>query len=224
MRETWRASELQFTAQPKPINRRKMMTRGKRTWEGLEAETATRPSVTVEAICSKFADCFQVRLTEVGLLRLEALALRFIFPRELVHARSIPLNSTAVAARTARSRRAELFNKFLGIPHWNTFERIRLHEAEKDAPTAIQKLMSAPIAKNGAVVGVIQISRKGATPRSAGPDFKHEDLQRLVLAASDIAYVLPLLAMPDRRVPFHRLKFWNHALGTDVAANLSQKR
>jgi hypothetical protein len=92
-----------------------MMTMGKQTREGLEAETATRPSVTVEAICSKLADCFQVRLTEIGLLRLEALALRFIFPRELVDAGSIPLNSTAVAARTARSRRAELFNQFAGF-------------------------------------------------------------------------------------------------------------
>jgi len=171
-----------------------MMTMGKQPPEGLEAEIATRPSVSVEAICSKFADCFQVRLTEIGLLRLEALALRFIFPRELVHAGSIPLNSTAVAARTVRSRRAELFNQFVGIPHWNLFERIRLHKIEKDAPTVIHKLMSAPIvAKNGAVVGVIQISRKGATPRSAGPDFKHEDLQRLVLMASDIAHILPLL-------------------------------
>ena len=170
------------------------MTMGKQTREGLEAEIATRPSVTVEAICSKFADCFQVRLTEIGLLRFEALALRFIFPRELVHAGSIPLNSTAVAARTARSRRAELFNQFAGIPHWNIFERIRLHKPGKDAPPVIQKLMSAPIvAMNGAVVGVIQISRKGATPRLAGPDFKPEDLQRLVLMASDIAHVLPVL-------------------------------
>jgi hypothetical protein len=200
-----------------------MMTMGKQTLEGLEAETATRPSVTLEAICSKFVDCFQVRLTEIGLLRLEASALRFVFPRELVHAGSIPLNSNAVAARTARSRRAELFNQFVGIPHWSIFERIRLHEAEKDAPTVIQKLMSAPIiATNGAVIGVIQISRKGATPHAAGPDFKREDLQRLVLAASDIAQVLPLLAMPDRRVPFHKLKFCTHAQGTDDAASLSQ--
>ncbi len=201
------------------------MTMGKQPPEGLEAEIATRPSVSVEAICSKLADCFQVRLTEIGLLRLEALALRFIFPRELVHAGSIPLNGTAVAARTARSRRAELFNQFVGVPHWHLFERIRLQKIEKDAPTVIQKLMSAPVvAENGAVVGVIQISRKGATPRSAGPDFKHEDLQRLVLAASDIASVLPLLAMPDQGVPFHRLKSWNHALGTDVAASLSRTR
>ena len=74
MCEPWRALERQFTAQPKPINRSKMMTMGKQTREGLEAEIATRPSVTVEAICSKFADCFQVRLTEIGLLRFEALA------------------------------------------------------------------------------------------------------------------------------------------------------
>jgi hypothetical protein len=179
-----------------------MMTMGKQTREGLEAETATRPSVTVEEICSKFADSFQVRLTEIGLLQLETSVLRFIFPRELVHAGSIPLNSNAVAARTARSRCAELFNQFAGIPHWNIFERIRLQAAEGDTPTVIQKLMSAPIvAKSGAVVGVIQISRKGATPLAAGPDFRHEDLRRLVSAAADIAHVLPLLTLPDRKVP-----------------------
>lgn len=194
------------------------MTMGKQTREGLEAETATRPSVTVEAICENLANSFQVRLTEIGLLRLEASALRFIFPRELVHAGSIPLNSTAVAARTVRSRRAELFNQFVGTLHWSIFERMRLHAAEKGAPTVIQKLMSAPIiAKNGAVIGVIQISRKGATPHAAGPDFRYEDLQRLVSAASDIAHVLPLLAIPDRKVPFHRLKFCSNTLATDVA-------
>jgi hypothetical protein len=149
-----------------------MMTTGKQTREGLEAEPATRPSVIVEAICEKLADSFQVRLTEIGLLRLEALALRFIFPRELDHAGSIPLNSTAVAARTVRSRRAEQFNQFAGTPHWSISERMRLHAAEKDAPAVIQKLMSAPmVAENGAVVGVIQVSRKGATPLAAGPDW-----------------------------------------------------
>ena len=172
------------------------MTTGNPTGEALGAVAATRPLVTPELVCSQLADCFKVCLTEVGLLRLENAVLQFIFPRELAHIGPIPLNSNAVAARTARSRHAELFNQFVGIPHWNIFERIRLHEAAKDAPTVIQKLMSAPIiAKNGAVVGVLQISRKGATHHAAGLDFQHEDLQRLVLAASNIAHVLPLLAM-----------------------------
>jgi hypothetical protein len=178
------------------------MTTGNPTGEALGAVAATRPLVTPELVCSRLADCFKVRLTEVGLLRLENAVLEFIFPRELAHIGPIPLNSNAVAARTARSRHAELFNQFVGIPHWNIFERIRLQEVAKDAPTVIQKLMSAPIiAKNGAVVGVLQISRKGATPHAAGPDFQHEDLRRLVLAASDFALVLPLLAMRIEGAP-----------------------
>ena len=52
------------------------MTMGKQTREGLEAETATRPSVTVEANGSKFADPFQFQVTVIGLRRIKASAPR----------------------------------------------------------------------------------------------------------------------------------------------------
>ncbi len=48
----------------------------------------------------------------------------------------------------------------------------------------IQKIFSAPIFAADFVVGVIQISRKGANSKSAGPDFTSEDLGK-ALALSD---------------------------------------
>jgi hypothetical protein len=44
--------------------------------------------------------------------------------------------------------------------------------------------MSAPVlATNGAVVGVIQVSRKAPRPAAAGPDFTSDDLRKLESAA-----------------------------------------
>jgi len=40
-----------------------------------------------------------------------------------------------------------------------------------EAVEAIQKMISAPILLDGKVIGVIQVSRKGANPASAGLDF-----------------------------------------------------
>jgi Ser/Thr protein kinase RdoA (MazF antagonist) len=40
--------------------------------------------------------------------------------------------------------------------------------------------MSAPVlAKNGEVIGVIQVSRKAPRPAAAGPDFTPDDLRKL---------------------------------------------
>jgi hypothetical protein len=54
-------------------------------------------------------------------------------------------------------------------------------------PSPIQKLMSVPILdQNAAVIGVIQISRKGVDPRFS-QDFSREDLHDLELAAGVLA-------------------------------------
>jgi len=40
--------------------------------------------------------------------------------------------------------------------------------------------MSAPVlARNGEVIGVIQVSRKAPRPAAAGPDFTPDDLRKL---------------------------------------------
>lgn len=143
---------------------------------------------TPEKLCAELADIFRVRRDEVALLRLQGRMLQFIFPAELRAAGAIPLSSSAVAARTATSRKAEVFNSFVRVKHSSVFEMVKLGN-EEAAPNpevrVIQKLMTAPVlGKNGAVVGVVQISRKGATLAAAGPDFSAEDLELLERAGS----------------------------------------
>ncbi|MFZ0288543.1 MAG: GAF domain-containing protein [Candidatus Sulfotelmatobacter sp.] len=134
---------------------------------------------TPESICACVAKIFRVSETEVALLELGGSLLNFLYPAELKTAGAIPLSSSAVAARTARTQQAELFNGFTQVKHFSIFELVKLGASGLDAQV-IQKLMSAPIlAENGEVIGVIQVSRKAPRPAAAGPDFTPDDLRKL---------------------------------------------
>src|SRR5579872_7045101 len=137
-------------------------------------------------LCTVLAKIFRVQYTEVALLRLEEGLLRFVFPEHLRTSGAIPLSSKAVAAHTALSKKAEIFNNFARVKHASIFETIKPEtngSNEPAAPSPIQKLMSVPImGQDSVVVGVIQISRKGLDPRFA-QDFSREDLHDLELAA-----------------------------------------
>jgi GAF domain len=112
-------------------------------------------------------------------LELGGSLLSFLYPAELKTAGAIPLSSSAVAARTARSKQAEIFNGFAQVKHFSVFELVKLGNTGLDAQV-IQKLMSAPVlAPDGEVIGVIQISRKAPRPAAAGPDFTPADLRKL---------------------------------------------
>lgn len=152
--------------------------------------------VTALDLCMVLAKIFRVQYTEVALLRLESGLLRFIFPEHLRTTGAIPLSSKAVAAHTALSKKAEIFNNFARVKHASIFETIKPETPDsQDAPPApIQKLMSVPIVdRDSRVVGVIQISRKGLDPRFA-QDFSREDLHDLELAAGLLSTAPALLA------------------------------
>ncbi len=137
------------------------------------------PDSTPESICAGVAKIFRVRETEVALLELVGSLLNFLYPAELKTAGAIPLSSSAVAARTARTRQAELFNGFTQVKHFSIFELVKLGDTGLDEQV-IQKLMSAPVlARNGEVIGVIQVSRKAPSPAAAGPDFVSDELRKL---------------------------------------------
>jgi len=137
------------------------------------------PDSSPEAICSCTAKIFRVRETEVALLELVGSLLNFLYPVELRTAGAIPLSSSAVAARTARTKEAELFNGFTQVKHFSIFELVKLGDTGLD-DQVIQKLMSAPVlAGNGEVLGVMQVSRKAPRPDAAGPDFTPDDLRKL---------------------------------------------
>lgn len=162
-------------------------------------------------VCGEIARIFNVKATEVGLLWLEGDLLRFLFPVELQSAGSIPLSSSAVAARSATTRQAEIFNNFPRVPHHTIFEQIRISGTQplNEMPDPIQKLMSAPILGDGGVVlGVIQVCRKGMTPGVAGADFTEDDLELLRRAARRLAMLMPEIEYGgDGKQPPQMLRF-----------------
>jgi hypothetical protein len=104
--------------------------------------------------------------------------LKFVIPEKLAAVGSIPLSSTnALAARTARERRAEVVNNFSASRHATVFEGVPLGRRQGEL---IQKIISAPISEGTQIRGVVQISRKGHSSSSAGPDFTQKDLRLLV--------------------------------------------
>jgi len=156
----------------------------------LEIEQLAGLSSDPEEICSCVAKLFEVKKTEVALLQAAGSLLKFVYPAQLKAVGAIPLSSSAVAARTARSKRAELFNRFTRVKHSSVFEVVPLGQAGADTDV-IQKLMSAPIlSDDNHVVGVIQVSRKAHAPAQAGPDFTSEDLARLKSVAHALSKLL----------------------------------
>ena len=145
-------------------------------------------STSPEQACAELSRMFSVGLAEVALMRVEGDILNFLFPTELRVAGFVPLSSSkAVAARTATTRKVELFNNFVIVQHANVFETIKLSTmGQSNIPGAntIQKLMTAPVVDaHHNVVGVLQICHKGLTPDDSGADFTLNDLQNLELAA-----------------------------------------
>jgi hypothetical protein len=162
-----------------------------------------------ERIAAVLAGEFKVRLEEIGILRVENESLVFVHPAKLHNVGRIPLNnSSSVAVRTLNTKRPEIMNDFTKTKHTTFFEMVDLtgqppqhaktaragepgqakpgENSGKDYQT-IQKLMSVPVIAVGKVAGVIQVSRKGKTLISAGPDFVTADLQKLVGMAGTLA-------------------------------------
>lgn len=145
---------------------------------------------TPETICGIVAKIFQVRQTEVALLEATASVLKFLYPAELKKVGAIPLSSSAVAARTARTRRSDLFNTFTRVKHSSVFEVVKLGETSADTEV-IQKLMTVPVlSTTNEVIGVLQVSRKAHSPATAGPDFTSDDLRKLEGVAVAVARLL----------------------------------
>jgi GAF domain len=158
-------------------------------WKALDAFTGPNPP-DVEALCAIIARIMGVNMDGVGLLKVRGLSLEFVYPFALKSAGRIPLSSSAVAANTATSKKAEVFNNFAKVSHNSVFELVPLGGSAKTNtdPQRIQKLMSVPVVDtNHKVIGVVQISRKGRTRDDAGFDFTDDDLQSLCQVAQRLS-------------------------------------
>ena len=182
--------------------------------ESLEAidEVLLGTDCTLDLICTELAKLFGVRSTEVGILRLEGELLRFLYPVELQTAGCIPVSGSAVAAKTASTKKAERFNNFANVPHRTIFELIKIKDPEikEDEHPRIQKLMSAPIlGAQDEVLGVVQVSRKGTSPGAAGPDFTDAELHDLERTARRVATLKPEILLTSPKKSRWRLELQN---------------
>src|SRR6202158_3890691 len=152
------------------------------------------PPATVELaqIADALGTRFGVAPDEVAILAVSSKgkSLKFVIPEKLAIVGSIPLSSTnALAARTARERKAEISNNFSTSRHATVFEGVPLGRRQGET---IHKIMSAPIMDGTKVMGVVQILRKGHSASDAGPDFTQKDLRALTMLSVTLESFLKL--------------------------------
>jgi GAF domain-containing protein len=145
----------------------------------LEKQTDPPSTEQLDRVSETIAKIFRLKADEVAVLEIlpPGKLLRFVLPEKLRGAGSIPLNSnSALAARTARLRRADIVNNFPSFRHATVFEGFPLGRRYDES---IQKILSAPIVRDNRVIGVVQLCRKGISALDAGPDFTASDLADL---------------------------------------------
>jgi hypothetical protein len=79
------------------------------------------------------------------------------------------------------------------VKHVSLFEAVKLGAEAEDRSQEqmpIQKIMSVPVtSREGDVMGVVQVSRKGLDASLAGADFTNEDLKQLEQAAEILSRI-----------------------------------
>ncbi len=140
-------------------------------------------------IVKELSRLFSVRTDEIAILQLtpDNMMLKFLYPLKLRHVGTIPMSTAhSLAVRTARDKRPEMINNFPAHKHPTIFEAVNLGDKDEEKQP-IQKIISAPLLLESKTVGVIQISRKGKSPTTAGADFSIRDLTALMSTASLLA-------------------------------------
>lgn len=133
------------------------------------------------------AAVFGVRQHEVGLFSVSQKKheITFVWPLSMAKIGHIPLNAVnSLVAKTANEQKSYLDNAFAGSRHLFIFEHML---AEKSERIPVQKILSVPITAAGIVVGVVQITRKAASPVEAGEDFTQGNLAVLEALATTLA-------------------------------------
>jgi hypothetical protein len=160
----------------------------------IEADKSSAAEVSMEALAEKIAKELRVKVDEVAILAVSSRwrHLYFLVPLALRNVGYIPVTSNAsLAAKTARESKPEINNAFTNTRHATVFEGVK---AGTTTGELIQKIISAPILSDGKVVGVMQISRKGGSPGSAGADFTAEDLGKALALCRPLGKLVGHLA------------------------------
>jgi hypothetical protein len=130
-----------------------------------------------ERVVKNASSLFGTKADEVAILMLtsDGKHLRFAAPRKFAQLGTIPITKRdSIAVGVFSRRQGEATNNVPLVKHVAFFESVRI----KDRVAPIQKMITIPILHAGHVVGVAQISRKGESPREAGPDFTPADVRK----------------------------------------------
>lgn len=139
---------------------------------------APEPAACLELAAREIGGFFGVQPHEVAFFTVDARQSRILFrwPHNLSTGH-IPLRAVnSLVAKTANERCSTIDNAFATSRHLFMFEHLL---AEKEERVPMQKVMSVPVVAGDEVRGVIQLTRKGATPAEAGADFTPADLTAL---------------------------------------------
>jgi hypothetical protein len=167
-----------------------LVTELERLADTLEGDATAAPPVSLPSVAERIAKNLGVKPDEVAILGLSSKwrHLYFLVPEALKNVGHIPLSSTsALAARTARDSRPEIVNNFASVRHASVFEGVK---TSPESAEVIQKIISAPILSGEKVLGIIQISRKGPSPKNAGPDFTPGDLGKVLALCKPLGKLL----------------------------------
>ncbi len=160
----------------------------------LESDSSAASQISLTSIAERIAKNLAVKTDEVALMGVSHRwrHLHFLVPESLKQVGFIPLSSTsAIAAKTARESRPDIINNFASVRHATVFEGVKIGGESSEL---IQKMISAPILSGDKVVGVIQVSRKGANAKEAGPDFTADDLGKVLALCKPLGKLLQHIA------------------------------
>ena len=160
----------------------------------IESDDPATSQISLSTVAERIAKNLGVQPGEIALMGLSNRwrHLYFLVPESLKQVGFIPLSSTsAIAARTARESRPDILNNVSSVRHATVFEGVKIGGETSEL---IQKMISAPILCGERVVGVIQVSRKGASPKEAGPDFTADDLGKILALCKPLGKLLQLVS------------------------------
>lgn len=150
----------------------------------------------LENIARFYIENLELHGNEVAILltNKDKSVLSFAFPDYLINAGIIPVSSPdAFASQIYKLGRGFIENNFNQVKHLHLFEFIR-HSEHKPLP--IWKMMGAVIRVGDDKIGVIEISRKGASLQESGDDFTQENLEMLIHTMEMLAPFIKR-AMPE---------------------------
>ncbi len=148
-----------------------------------------RREAVLEALATTLARAFSLNPDEIAILLLspDRVMLQFVYPPELAKGGSntFPVSLQSVAGHVASTGESLLLNDVQETHRLAFYERVPISGA---APAEIHKLLAVAVpGPDGAPQAVIEVSRRGSSSATAGPDFSGADqelLTRLAAAAS----------------------------------------